>query len=136
MSEMYEINVEYSFTLTDEDIEDIIVTALEGGIGYWCCLDNTPKAFEDAPDDEPTAITAFKILISGGSLRLIDEVENHEMHFMDLECLLNGIKTWEENGYDFYNVISPNKGVGICNLDAEAADGIIQCAIFGDIIYG
>ena len=57
-----DIKLMLTVRLTDEDIEDIVVTALEGGIGYWACLDNTGKEYEEAPEDEPVSITATKIL--------------------------------------------------------------------------
>lgn len=37
--------------VTEEDISDILCSAIEGGIGYWACLDNTTEEFKDAPKD-------------------------------------------------------------------------------------
>ena len=35
------LNFSVNHSLTEHDILDILTTAIEGGIGYWCCLDNT-----------------------------------------------------------------------------------------------
>lgn len=34
--ENYNIEVNKKYTVTPQDIDDIMVTALEGGINYWC----------------------------------------------------------------------------------------------------
>ena len=126
-----EINVK----ITEEDIEDIIVTAIEGGIGYWCCLDNTGEEYENAPEDEPVSITATKILLNGGKLKLIDEYDDNKRYEMDIDDLIYGIETWKKYGYDHYGAITADD-IDCGNIDAECADGIIQCALFGDIQYG
>ena len=59
-----EITVEVSVYLTDEDVADLMCTAIEGGIGYWACLDNTSEAFVNAPKEEPVSETSAKILLS------------------------------------------------------------------------
>lgn len=130
----YKITINRTFKLTKQDIEDIIVTALEGGIGYWACLDNTSAEFENAPKDEPVSITAARILLNGGELILIDEEEN-EKYNLTLNKLLNGFKMWYENGYDRYGCIS-GYCLDFCNFDAICADGVIQFALFNDIVYG
>lgn len=126
-----EINVK----VTDEDIEDIIVTAIEGGIGYWCCLDNTGDEYENAPEDEPVSITATKILLNGGKLKLIDEYDDNKRYEMDLDDLIYGIETWKKYGYDHYSAITAD-GIDCGFIDAECADAIIQFAIFSTCQYG
>ena len=130
----FEVHAEIVVKLTEEDVTDIICTALEGGIGYWCCLDNTSDAYENAPYDEPVSITAAKIMLGGGSLDLIDE-EDGGTHRLDIEALMRGFRVWIEKGYDRWNVVC-GQSVDLCNLDGPGADGIIQCALFGDLVYG
>lgn len=129
-----EIEIKMKAKITEQDIEDIIVTALEQGIGWWSCFDNTGPEYRDAPENEPVAITASKVLLSGGTLRLVDLFEeNHEYEF-NLNDLLNGIKTWKSLGYDTYDALAPG-GLDCGLVDADAADCIIQCMIYGDIMY-
>ena len=130
-----DLKVEYITNITEEDIEDIVVTAIEGGIGYWCCLDNTNETYENAPDDEPIAITAAKIILRGNKIKLIDECDGGTEYELGLEELLAGISTWKSCGYDTYEAITL-KGVDCTMIDACGADGIFQCATIGDITYG
>lgn len=109
--------------LTEEDITDIVVTALEGGIGYWACLDNTGEEFENAPEEEAVSETVARILLNNGSVFFEDEEARYEL---TLEKLLNGIEKYaNENG-----------GLDMDDLDADMADAIVQYAIFGEVIYG
>lgn len=66
-------NISINIKVTDGDVMDIMCSAIEGGIGYWACLDNTTKEFEDAPKDEPYSETCAKILLNGGGIWLMDD---------------------------------------------------------------
>ena len=119
--------------LGKKDIEDIVVTALEGGIGYWACLDNTGKEFENVPKDEPVAITAASVLLDGGTLTFFDN-ENGDEYYLDLGMLMDGIKRfWMD--YDSNGIIK-NGHIDTYNLDASDADVIFQYAMFDEIVFG
>lgn len=112
--------------LTEEDITDIVVTALEGGIGYWACLDNTGEEFENAPEEEAVSETVARILLNNGSVFFEDEEDPSARYELTLEKLLNGIEKYaNENG-----------GIDMDYLDADMADAIVQYAIFCEVIYG
>lgn len=128
-----EHEIKVSYYLTDDDLENIIITALEGGIGYWACLDNSivePPEWGDwskQPAGMPTAEYAWKILQDGGILHFLDEEDDGAEYFLDLQSLFCGIgkaiaaKDWDGD---------------MDKLDALLADAIIQYAIFGSVIYG
>lgn len=130
-----EVHAEIVVKLTEEEVIDIMCSAIEGGIGYWCCLDNTSEAFENAPDDEPTAITAAKIMLEGGKIVLIDEEEDDRPHELDLEGFAQGFRQFIEKGYDQYNAVSGGE-VDTGQIDGPAADAIIQLALFDEVLYG
>ena len=132
----FRVHAEIVAKLMEDDVEDIVCTAIEGGIGYWCCLDNTTDAFEEAPDDEPTAITAAKVLLDGGKIRLLDEEDEDKPYFLDIEALMQGFRLWIERGYDYYGAVACNGEVDVEQIDAPAADAIFQLALFGDVVYG
>ena len=121
--------IKVSFFYTDEDLMDIVVTALEGGIGYWACLDNTGKDFEDQPDDMPVSEWCWELLKQGKQLHFYDDSgeEEEAEYFLDMASLYTGIgkaianKCWDGD---------------MDMLDADVADAIIQYAIFDDVIYG
>lgn len=138
------IKVELEVMVMPEDIDDIICTALEGGIGYWACLDNSTEDFKNAPEEETTSETTSRLLKEGKTITLIDEEED-ERHELTLEKLLAGIKLYLEDKKRPYNILADNlssaeyrKGVyelDCCMVDADVADMIIQYAIFGELVF-
>lgn len=123
---MFKIEFTKSQELTEEDITDIVVTAIEGGIGYWACLDNTGYEFESEPEDEAVSETVARILLQNGKVTFFDEEDECARYELTLEKLLNGIEKYaNENG-----------GIDMDDLDADMADAIVQYAIFCEVIYG
>lgn len=125
--------VNYMVDISDEDIKDIIITAIEGGIGYWCCLDNTKDEFNSAPQDEAVSETAAKIILTDGVITLID-VKNGKHHYLDRYALMRGMSKYAELGMDEFGIFYRNK-VDFYKFDAPTADKIVQLAIFGEIVY-
>ena len=123
----YEVKVEIRVELTQENIDDIMVAALEGGINYWCS-EASPECGEllkEYPSEQ----------ISRGGALLLYDFEEEAYRRLDLEKFLKGFKLWVENGGDEYGAIEDGK-VDCCNIDADCADAIIQYALFGEVIYG
>lgn len=102
-------------TVTDEEIDDIMTTALEGGITYWCDQAITDVDLEDNYLSE--------MLTKGATIKLHD-AEEDKWHELTLEKLL---KAMGETYFivDMYDA-----------EDAEDADQVVQHAIFGEAIYG
>lgn len=122
----FEVRVELVIQLTQQDIDDIVVGALEGGITYWC--------FKAEVVGDYLGKYASEQISRGGKLKLYDS-ENGEKYWLDLEKFLNGFKLWVENGGDQYGAVQGHE-VDCCNIDAGCADEIIQYALFGEVIYG
>ena len=117
------------FELEEQDIIDLIDMAIEGGIGYWCCLGNDTPEWDAIREEYPDACIderLYRILEKGGSVILIDEEED-EKHELTMQDLLNGIQNAIIKGYWDGDIDS---------ADAESGDAVFQCAIFGDLIYG
>ena len=132
------VKIETTIGMTDEDVIDLMVTALEGGIGYWACLDNTSQAFWDAPEDESIAETAATILLSGEGITLLDTEDHSVSWVLTLDDLLKGVKmlmTDDLGKYcseSIYGYLTIDMGM----VDADAADSIVQYALFDEIVYG
>ncbi len=127
MEKKYEVRAEIRIELTQENIDDIMVAALEGGITYWCS-EASPEGgelLEEYPSEQ----------ISRGGTLLLYDFEEEAYRKLDLEKFLKGFKLWVENGGDEYGAIEDGK-VDCCNIDADCADAIIQYALFGEVIYG
>ena len=121
------IRVDFSVKVTNQDIDDIVATALEGGINYWCCKAEVVGEYLGDYASEQIA--------RGGSLKLYD-AEDDQVYDLNLDKLLKGIKLAIESQYfDEYDWYAANE-LDCCSIDAMVADCIIQCALFDDVIYG
>ena len=121
------VNVDFAVKVTDQDIDDIMCTALEGGINYWCWKAEVVGDYLGEYASEQIA--------RGGELKLYDR-ESDDVYVITQEKLLNGIKlAIEHMYYDEYNWYTANE-LDCCQIDAMVADVIVQCALFDDVIYG
>ena len=119
--------------LTKEDIQDLVTTALCGGIGYWARLDNSTDDFENAPKDECIDETVARLLIEGKSVKLIDE-EDGDVIDWTLVDLFNGVKRYFASGRGA-DLINRNR-IDMCNVDADVADMMVQLGLWNEVIYG
>ena len=123
----FSIKIEKKISL--EDIENIIVTAIEGGINYWAGIDNSLSEWNEKPKNMPLSCYAVELLISHKSIKFydIEETDDDTSWILTLDKLLNGIKLNAENRpFDS----------DLDNMDSNTADCIIQYALFDNIIYG
>lgn len=124
----WEVKIQQSILVTEQDIDDIMVSALEGGITYWA-----DRA--DVIEDRRVADWGHEQIARGGVL-LIHDAEEDEVYELTREKLLDGIKLAYEYGcYEEYEWCDGYK-LDCCQIDAEVADCIVQYALFGDWVYG
>lgn len=122
----FDIKIKMNIKLTQEDIDDIMCSALEGGISYW--------AYKAEVVGEYLGEFANDQISRGGILKIYD-AEDDEVYELTLEKFLHGFELWFIGGYDTYGAVS-NGEVDTGEIDAEKADQIIQLALFDEIIYG
>lgn len=131
-AERFVCKVELNVVVTEEDIDDIMVTALKGGINYWCReAEVIGKRLGEGWGHEQIA--------RGGILRLYDAEE--DAHYdLDREKFLAGLKKYLQHPlYEGTIEVGDNEEAMVLDcgmIDAPAADQIIQYAVFGDIVYG
>lgn len=127
---VHKIKVEFEVIVKNEDIDDIMCGALEGGINYWCY-----KA--EVVEDDYFGEYASEQISRGGSLNLYDNEED-AVYLLTKEKFMEGLKKYLENPCcgDFIERKDGKIFLDTCNADAEVCDAIIQYAIFGDIVYG
>lgn len=113
------ITTKKEFIYNQQDIDDIMVSALEGGITYWCGRCEVVGEY--------LGEYASEQISRGGKLILHDIEDDEETWELDLEKLQKGIKGIIEKGYW-------NGDKYYC--DAEVADIIVQYALFDDIVFG
>ena len=123
----FTVRPEIVVNLTEQDIDDIMVSALEGGINYWC-------REAEVLEDKRCAEWGHEQIARGGILTLQD-AEGTDKWELTREKFLSGFKLWLENGGDKYGAVSGGK-VDTGEIDAECADSIVQYALFGEVVYG
>ncbi len=123
----YTIRPEIEAKLTGQDIDDIMVCALEGGITGWCCEAEVVGEYigEYASDQ-----------ISRGGKLILHDAESDDKWELNLEKVLNGVKLWLQNGDDQHHALQKDGTIDCCNIDGEMAGLIIQYALFGKVVFG
>jgi len=117
--------IETEIAVTQENIDDILCTAFEGGINYWC------DKIRVKNEDYKGVTFASDVISRGGELILLFEGEKKTLN---LENFKNGLKKWFDDGCGkdcFYD-----GEIDCGNIDAGCADQIVQLALFNEIIYG
>lgn len=123
MGNNYQFTVQRTVIVSPEDIDDIMVAALEGGISYWCR--------QAIVVDKYLGEFASDQISRGGILRLCD-AESADTWELTCEKFLAGLKMWTENG----GSINRDGTLDTCDIDAEDADMIVQYALFGEVVFG
>lgn len=118
------IEVKLNILLTNQDIDDIMCTALEGGINYWC---GKAKVVGKYLGDY-----ASEQISRDGTLKLYD-AESGEEFELTKEKFIKGLTKFLEDGRS--DLISQGV-IDTCCLDACDADAIIQYALFDEVVYG
>jgi len=123
----YNIETTNRIKVTSQDIDDIMSTALEGGINYWCCkAEVVGKRLGEYASDQ----------ISRGGTLILHDAESSDSWPLNLETLLAGLTMAVEgdwySDYEWYG----NGELDTSQIDAEVADVIVQLALFEDIIFG
>lgn len=128
--EKEKLKVEMEVTITQEDVDDIMATALEGGITYWCC--------EAEVVGEYLGKYASDQISRGGILKLYDNEED-EVYELTLEKFKKGVMMYLSDPQAPYNIIDGDRGDYILDcgmVDGDVADMIVQYALFGEVMFG
>ncbi|MFW6272947.1 MAG: hypothetical protein ACOC2U_04115 [bacterium] len=112
------------FKFTKENIDDLMVAALEGGINYWAV-----KAIKHKePTEDLKNVNMASDYISRGGELIIVTIDgeklplNHENFMKGLEMVIRDLGS--NDAEEFMD-----------NHDADTADQIIQYALFNEIVY-
>ena len=132
---MIEFKITSTQLISEEDINDIMTTALEGGITHWC---GRVKINYDKhnniigiPENKRVDVNyASDVIGYGGSLTLYDIEKEDGPWVLTREKFIEGIKL-EMKRSDIWSITDL-----VENHDAETADCIVQYALFGEVVYG
>jgi len=123
------MKIELEVVITNEDIDDIMCSALEGGINYWCCKAEVVGEY--------LAEYGSEQISRGGKLRLYDS-EEYKVYELTRDKFMKGLQMYFAKPVtgDFLDFTDYGLHLDTGNVDAAAADSIIQYALFDDVIYG
>jgi len=125
--------VEFHVHVTPQDIDDIMVTALEGGITHWC-------GSAEVVGGKYLGEYASDQISRGGELQLCDIEDPSENWILSRSNFLDGLAKYLEAGnmdcIEESNFSSSVYTLETGDIDADAADSIIQYALFGKLVYG
>lgn len=108
---------------TQENIDDIMSMALEGGITYWCGQAKVKGKYLGDYGSEQIS--------RGGTLYLYDNEDDSEYELTP-EKFTAGLSLFLQENSSFI----VNGELDVCQMDAADADTIIQYALFREIVYG
>jgi hypothetical protein len=103
-------------------VDDILCTAFEGGINYWCT-----KKVVVVGDDYHGGDYASEVVSRGGTLNIYDG-EEERWHVLGIENMIEGIRQWCIKYGSYAQLLD--------DFDAGDADCIVQLALFGEVVYG
>lgn len=109
--------------ITAENIENILVSALECCSTYWVGVDNTTPEWKDAPKDLPVSQYCAALLLAGKTVKLYDVEDDSETWILTLKKLIKGIGREISNGFKLSDI-------------EEEADAALQYALFDEVVYG
>lgn len=112
----------------DEFLDDVVITAVEGGIGYWSIC----HSYKWANQPKVTAVIqeTDELGIGFGPKITLDR----KMVSEGIKAILSG----ETNVGDYLikMVAAANATNDGGEIDSDGADAIVQVACFGNLIYG
>ena len=129
--------------ITDDNVQDIIDTAAGGGITYWA-TEPTEEEFAGLPEGKTWTIVEG----SGACPFFGEEREVEAVHYVGhnqiraaYAKLLDPYQQYvngEIHGYilDSWRDRTEEDGIDTAHIDADAADVIVQVAVFGKVVYG
>ena len=108
----------------------VLVTAVEGGIGYWAEVRNYHW----------TEDTNHNLLSASAEIKIEDTNES-EWQTLNLDVIRNGIEKIQNNEVNINrdmlkSIVAGNITNDAGEIDSDGADCIVQAALFGEIIYG
>ena len=121
-----ELVIEVKVKLTASDIDNLIVTAFEGGTDHWAGIIYKKELFSLKPKGVAMSQWITKLLLEGQEVMLCDIEDRSERWVLTLQKLLNGITLSAKERPEH---------IDMDNWDAEDAGCIIQYALFGRVEY-
>ena len=128
-----ELTAPYTHKLTDNQINNLIVSALEGGSNYWYTITRHNKK-EIQDKHKAQVFLSELIMFDGGWIKVGDiedypEEQDEKATIIDKAKFVEGIQVACTKYPSIFSAIIKD------NADASTADVCLQCAIYGKEIF-
>ena len=135
------INMNVSIDITDEFVEDVIVTMFEGGSTYW--IDHVECDIQNKPKGMPVSEWITKQLLADKEIKIIDNEFGDEV-VLTIDKFIIGLGEWvkeypERVSFESIFVNETHERllmIDAGNIDANEADLILQFAVFNGVVFG
>lgn len=125
---MEKIIINVPFEIDQEFIDDVMCSALEGGIGYWARIKKVDKTNVTEPFDCLSDCVSRGAVIHFGDVE--EEEDDSKWQFGINEFVKGFTKYINKEGHG----LEPS--TDSCNIDAIHADVIVQLGLFGEVVFG
>ena len=114
--------------VADQRIQDLLCCALEGGSNYW--IAGCRKGYPAGKTREDYKFPHLELPLTEGGSLIIDPGEGEEPKTLDRAACLRGLQVMADKyPKDFADFLAEND-------DADTGDVFLQCALFGEVIFG
>tara|TARA_R100000951_G_scaffold99407_2_gene89741 strand:+ start:144 stop:515 length:372 start_codon:yes stop_codon:yes gene_type:complete len=112
-------------TVTQDHIGSLLCSAFEGGSNYWYSLEQYSKT-------EDGYLDYWGLADPDGSQQwiVVDREDVHEKHHLNRVAIQRGLQVLANKYPERLQEIVQE------DADAETADVFLQCALFGEVIFG
>ena len=128
------MKIQIEYTITEDMVENVIVSALEGGSNYWYFVD--VEDFEqDLPPKNGKALTEriSEAVFKNPSFKMpVYDVEDEEdvLGYLSQKNLRRGMELCAKDYPEVFKRLTDDE------IDAEDADIIFQLTVMGEITFG
>ncbi len=114
-----------ALTISSQSVSNLLCCAFEGGVGYWCQL--TRYTLDDSGILDYDSLTDTDQDLEWA---VVDLHSNREAHTVTHRKLQHGLGIMADKYPEHFDRLI--QGV----YDSTTGDVFLQCALFGEIIYG
>lgn len=117
---------------TPQMVEDLMVSALEGGSNYWYLIDDVDPIKKVTPEmkDEPLVCRLIKAIELGTKVVILDIEDETKLGVLDKKSFAKAeILMIKKYPHHFADAMAENG-------DAITGDVFFQLAVMGELVYG
>lgn len=128
-------NITITVEISDELINDVFITAMEQGIGYWAVASQVESSGEGSDLKYISAMLADREEAYDSGL----DPNEFTWYRIDKDVIVKGIERIMSGEVgirsDLHAQVSGSIRADDCDIDADAADCIVQAGVFGELVY-